>query len=146
MKILLNRSVIGLSIVATLGINCLSIFPGSLRQEVQFESEPSGVRIEILDGGHRLAEGTTPTKLDVPRHHFVARFSREDLRTTAIVMHPTDSRVLTSFLVSIPTLWFGTLIDLWTGAVSVHKPAQIRAQLEPYPSSVPKSDAPRGKN
>ena len=145
MKGCLNQTRIGLSIIAALGMHCLSIFPGSHRQEMQFQSAPSGAKIEILDGGRRLGEGTTPTKIDVPRHRFVARFSKDGLQPYSVVVHPTDTRVMTSCLVSTPTLWLGTLIDLWTGALSVHKPAQLRAQLEPYSSSTP-GPAPRSKN
>lgn len=111
-------------------VNCLSIFPGARHQEMEFQSEPSGARIEILSGGRRLAEGVTPATLDVPRHVFVARFSREGSRPRAVIVRPTDSRVSTSCLLSIPTLGFGVIVDLLTGAVSVHNPAELNAELE----------------
>lgn len=111
-------------------MNCLSIFPGARHQEMEFRSEPSGARIEILSGGRRLAEGITPTSIDVPRHPFVARFSREGLRPRAIVVRPTDSRVPTSCLLSLPTLGFGVFVDMLTGAISVHNPTELEAELE----------------
>lgn len=114
-------------LIALSASSCLTILSGGEpTSEISVRTDASDITVELLASGALVESCQAPCTL-APRmaKEYVVRFVKPGLSSESVLINFVANQSGTVFLINLPTLFVGFIVDAVSGAAFVYDPAII---------------------